>query len=345
MTRTAAGRIARATVFTVTIGLAAWGVFHFARQVGGAADGQASTTVVTDSRGADPALAPRFERLGGPDRTVVRTSAGAVLATLTDGARTAAITGPRRTFSEPRTTTAAVVTSTWVRLLPGEWRAGDEHAPWFGAWLARALDDREPDLLAVATQYLDGAPNEHDAKGVRFRGDAAFGPVAASGAGRLERSDFVDYLGVAWTFPDGTKRKPDRSRFGAADCSGFVRLVFGYRGGYPLRGGNEPGPGLPRRAYAMAESGPGVVLVPNTHTRATDYSRLQAGDLVFFESEDGDAQVDHSGIYLGIDTEGHHRFVSSRERANGPTMGDLGGTSLLDDDGHYSRAWRTARRL
>ncbi|MGH3861969.1 NlpC/P60 family protein [Actinokineospora sp.] len=345
MPNAAAGRIARATVFTVTIGLAAWGVFHFARQVGGAADGQASTTLVTDSRGADPAGPLRYERLSGPDRTVVRTSSGAVLATLTDGARTAAITGPRRTLSEPKTTTASVVTSTWVRLLPGEWRAGEEDAPWFGPWLAKARDDREPDLLAIATQYLDGAPNEHDGNGVRFRGDAAFGPVAASGVGRLERSDFVDYLGVTWTFPDGAKRKPDRTRHGAADCSGFVRLVFGYRGGYPLLGGNDPGPGLPRRAYAMAESGPGVVLVPNTHTTATDYARLQPGDLVFFESEDDDTQVDHSGIYLGIDTYGHHRFVSSRERANGPTMGDLGGTSLLDDGGHYSRAWRTARRV
>ena len=42
---------------------------------------------------------------------------------------------------------------------------------------------------------------------------------------------------------------------------------------------------------------------------------------------------------------GHHRFLSSRGKADGPTLGDLGGTSLLDDGGHYSRGFRTARRL
>jgi hypothetical protein len=32
-------------------------------------------------------------------------------------------------------------------------------------------------------------------------------------------------------------------------------------------------------------------------------------------------------------------------RADGPTLGDLGGTSLLDDGGYYSRSLRSAKRL
>jgi len=50
-------------------------------------------------------------------------------------------------------------------------------------------------------------------------------------------------------------------------------------------------------------------------------------------------------MYLGVDSGGHHRFVSSRKTANGPTLGDLGGKSLLDGTGHYAVSFRAARRL
>ncbi|GLZ34697.1 hypothetical protein Lesp02_68840 [Lentzea sp. NBRC 105346] len=295
-----------------------------------------------------PALstsALRFERVDGPPRTVVRDERGAVVATLTDGARTATIIGPARTFKDPKFTPAQIDSTVWVRLLDQPWVAGAEQAEWFRPWLDRVRADQSPDALATAMQYVDGAPAESDAKSVRFRGDAAFGPVAASGAGRLEQSDFQDYLGVSWTFPDAGTRKPKPAHSGALDCSGFVRIVYGYRLGFPLLGNNDAGPGLPRRAYAIAESAPGVVLVPNRKQRVTDYAVLQPGDLVFFEVEDADDQLDHAGIYLGVDSTGHHRFVSSRERANGPTFGDLGGTSLLDDGGMYSRGFRSARRI
>lgn len=287
----------------------------------------------------------RYERLPDPPRTVVHDALGATVATLTDGARTAVLTGPLRTFEEPLATAAKVQTSAWVRLLAQPWRAGEENAPWFRPWLDTVLEDRSPDVLAVATEYLQGAPAQTDGNGVRFRGDASFGPVSATGAGRLERSDFYQYLGVPFTFPDGVTVKPDPTHYGAVDCSGFVRLVYGYRLGYPLLGRNAPGPGLPRRAFAIAEFGPGVLVVPNTRQPSTDYDRLQPGDLVFFEVEGGEEQLDHSGIYLGVDTEGHRRFISSRELVNGPTLGDVGGTSLLDDGGHYSRAFRAARRI
>lgn len=294
---------------------------------------------------ASPGAAFRFDRLDGPPRTVVRDPKGAVVATLTDGARTVSLAGAARTFKEPQFTTATVNSAVWVRLLEKPWVAGEEKASWFRPWLDKALADQSPDVLAVAMEYIQGAPAEKDAKAVRFRGDAAFGPVAASGAGRLEQSDFLDYLGMRWNFPDAGARSPKPAHNGALDCSGFVRMVYGYRLGYPLLGNNAAGPGLPRRAFAIAEAGPGTLIVANKRARSTEYAALQPGDLVFFEVEDGEDQLDHVGIYLGLDSDGHHRFVSSRERANGPTFGDLGGTSLLDDGGMYSRGFRAARRI
>jgi cell wall-associated NlpC family hydrolase len=56
-----------------------------------------------------------------------------------------------------------------------------------------------------------------------------------------------------------------------------------------------------------------------------DFSRIGIGDLVFFDADSKDgSQIDHVGMYLGRDSEDHHRFISSRKRADGPTMGDLG---------------------
>jgi len=294
---------------------------------------------------ADAAPELSYERVNSPARTVVRNKDGAVVATFTDDARTALISGARRTFSEPKATAAAVNTSAWVRLLPQPWVAGAEKAAWFEEWFRSARADTSPDVLAVAAQYTIDAPAEKDAKGVRFKGDASFGPVKASGAGRQEQSDFYDYLGVPWEFQNGPAGEPDRSRYGSVDCSGYIRLVFGYRFGMPMHNTNTSGPGLPRRAFAISEFGPGVQLVRNELRRATNYAALQPGDLVFFEVEDDPQTLDHVGIYLGIDDRGKHRFISSRERINGPTMGDVGGTSLLDDGGMYSNAWRSARRL
>ena len=350
-------RSVRVAVIMGVIGLSSAAVVHFARQ------GQRTPSALTPPESGPAQVVEidgtvsggvssvggsatfRFERMDTPARTVVRDGRGTVVATLTDGASTVVLTGPARSFEEPQFTTAKINTTAWVRLLPQPWHGGAEKAEWFRPWLDNALRDQSPDVLAVATEYLYGAEAEKDEKAVRFRGDAAFGPVAPSGAGRLEQSDFHDYLGVPWTFPDVGVRQPKPAHNGALDCSGFVRMVYGYRLGYPLRGTNTPGPGLPRRAFAIAESGPGTLLVPNRRQRSVEYGVLQPGDLVFFEVEDGEDQLDHTGIYLGIDSAGYHRFVSSREKANGPTLGDLGGKSLLDDGGMYSRGFRAARRI
>lgn len=303
--------------------------------------------------GAD-ARAPRvavaeltYRRLDGPARTVALAPDGAVVATMTDAARTVALAGPKRTLADPGFTTATVSTRTRVRLLPQPWTAGAEAEPWFRAWVTAALADRGPDVLDVAAQYLHDQPTEADAAGVRFRGDAGFGPER--GDDRAENSDFYDYLGVPWTFPGGERKEPNPARARDVDCSGFVRLVYGYRMGLPLLGTNTAGrvgddQGLPRRAYAIAAFGPGAMVIDDRHARVLDYGALQTGDLLFFDL-DGDPQLDHVAIYLGLDSDGHHRFVSSRAKADGPTLGDLGGTSLLDDGGYYSRGFRAARRL
>jgi cell wall-associated NlpC family hydrolase len=302
-------------------------------------------TAATGSRHPVPTAGQlQYQRLDGPARTIARTPAGEVVATMTDGARTVALLGPERTFADPDFTVATVTTTTWVRFLPQEWTSGSERQPWFAPWLDQALRDTSADLFAMALQYLRGQPAETDAEGVTYRGDAGFGPEITGTNAREENSDFYDYLGVPWTFPDDEQETPDPARYRDIDCSGFLRLVLGYRMGYPLRNTNDPGPGLPRRAYAMAGVGPGTVVIPDRGATAADYSALQPGDLVFFNI-DADPQIDHSAIYLGLDDTGHHRFLSSRGRADGPTFGDFGGTSLLDDGGHYSRGFRTARRL
>lgn len=309
--------------------------------------GQAETDrVVVVTQQAAAGGQRHVSRLAVPARTVVTDDRGTVLATFTDGARTAVLKGPTRTFSDPKFTTATVTTTAWVRLLPEPWTPESDRAPWFGTWLDNSLADTGPDVLAVATDYLDGAPTRTDDDGVPYAGDAAFGPEIGTGKGRLERSDFYDYLGVPWRFPDAPAQRAEQGRFRMVDCSGFVRLVYGYRMGIPLRGSNNPGPGLPRRAWAIAEYGPGTRVIEERDEPATEYDVLQPGDLVFFNIDPQlGPQIDHTGIYLGVDSTGHHRFFSSRAKANGPTIGDLGGTSLLDDGGYYAQSFRTARRL
>ncbi|MFD8753509.1 C40 family peptidase [Kitasatospora sp. NPDC059577] len=307
--------------------------------------------------GTAPPARYRYERLAGPDHTVVRDDRGGVVATLSDGARTAVLAGPSRTFAEPVTTAATVVTDSWVRLMPQPWKAGAEQEAWFRTWFQQSLGSTADDVLAAATQYVAGAPAEKDAKGVRFKGDASFGPLNPNGSAgndlRLEQTDFFDYLGVPYTFADKVTRQPDRTRFGSFDCSGFVRMVYGYRSGYPLLSRDAAGPGLPRTANGLARVGPGVPVIPlataagsDTTLRPVSIDPLQPGDLVFFEIDARTgARLDHTGIYLGLDTDGHPRYISSREEADGPTFGDKGGTARLDDNGMYAKGLRSAKRL
>jgi cell wall-associated NlpC family hydrolase len=294
----------------------------------------------------DPA-ALRFARRTDPPRTVVTDGAGGPVAVFTDGARTVRLTGASRTFREPEFTKATITTDAWVRLAPQDWKAGAEKEAWFAPWLNGARADKAPDALAVALEYLHGAPERKDAKGVRYAGDAEFGPFSQTDPdGRAENSDFFDYLGVKWNFPDGGRSAPQPGRYGDLDCSGYLRMVYGYRLGYPVRSANTAGVGLPRRAFAMAQFGPGAVVLPDRKAPPTELDRLQEGDLVFFNLDPSDGPaMDHSGIYLGVDDGGHHRFLSSRSKANGPTFGDLGGVAILDGTGTFASKFRVARRL
>jgi cell wall-associated NlpC family hydrolase len=329
--------------------LAAVGGYAFFR-LRGPATAQAEAEAVF-SHGSPAPLdggAFTFARLTGPDRTLVRDGRGATVASFTDGARTVLITGPERTFTEPAHTTDSITTTAWIRLTPQEWRAGSEEASWFRPWLEAARVDTTPDALAVATEYTQDAPDRKDGKGIRYAGDASFGPISESDPdGRAENSDFYDYLGISWQFPDAGQVRPKNDRYGNVDCSGYLRLVYGYRLGYPLRNANTAGVGLPRRAFAMSQFGPGVEVVPNRGVPPQDYHQLQPGDLLFFHSDPGTApaRTDHSGIFIGVDSAGHYRFISSRSKADGPTFGDTGGAALLDSGGYWSQRFRNARRI
>ena len=286
-------------------------------------------------------------RKNAPNRTEILTRQGRVVAVMTDGARTAHQQGPKRTFSESRFTPAKIVTTEYVRLAPREWYPAAVNEPWFAQWLAKAVADKSPDVLALAFEYTYGAQPKKDKNGRQYSGDAAFGPLSdIDPDGRAENSDFYDYLGTDWEFKDGVTEEPTASHMLSLDCSGFIRMVYGYRLGYPLLGGNDKGPGLPRRAIAMGGVGPGVQLMPNTGKRATNIDRLMPGDIILFNA--GPVQnkhIEHSGIYLGVDDRGHRRFISSRSQANGPTMGDLHGESILDGSGYWAVRLRTARRI
>lgn len=301
----------------------------------------------------------RYERLAKPARTVVRDANGAVVGTFTDGARTAVLTGPSRTFSEPRTTKAKVTTDAWVRLMPQAWTKGAETSGWFKDWFKKNLNSTSDDVFAVAMQYGDKAPTHRNSAGQRTRGDAVFGPISNNARYdlRLEQSDFYDYLGVAWQFKDGDLEYPEQNKYGALDCSGFVRMVYGYRMGYPLNGTDtSTGTGLPRTANGMGKSNVGVPVIPlkttgsnvplKMYARPKSIDTLQPGDLLFWklDSRTG-TRLDHTGIYMGLDTDGHPRFISSRKEANGPTMGDIGGDARLDGNGMYATYLSAAKRL
>jgi hypothetical protein len=285
-----------------------------------------------------------FVRVDDPPRTLVLTALGDRVATLTDGARTAVFRGPARTFAEPEVTSAVVTTNDWVRVAPQPWRQGGEQDPVLGSWVLNALNDRTPDVLDLSMQYRRNTPDLHDDKGIRYAGRAFFGPLVDGE--RVSDADFNDYLGVPWTH-GGVVRPPDALRKDSLDCSGYLRMVFGYRAGYPL-GWAPSHVRLPRQAKDFEAGAPGAVIVANTGARPAEdrLERLQTGDVLAFDLDPADGPLlDHSAIYLGVDSAGQPRFISSRKTYNGPTMGDKYGASVLTGDGVLAQAFRLARRV
>jgi cell wall-associated NlpC family hydrolase len=302
---------------------------------------------------ADPGK-QTWSRLENPARSVLRGADGQIKAVFTDGARTATLSGPARTFQEPTSTATKVSTTDWVRLMPEPWSEGAEKQKWFKDWYAENKDSKKDDIFAFAFQYVAGAPQKKDEQGVVYAGDANFGPLNTGGAEggdlRLEQSDFYDYLGVPYPFRDGVVGQPEGMRARSIDCSGFIRMVLGYRARYPLMSSDTSGDGLPRTANGMARSKEGADILPLTGVTAKDrpsaIDQLQPGDLVFFKLDTRTGpRLDHVGLVLGHDTEGHLIFVSSREEVNGPTIGDVGGVSRLDGNGYYAKTLRSAKRL
>jgi len=122
-------------------------------------------------------------------------------------------------------------------------------------------------------------------------------------------------------------------------------MVWGYRRHLP--GNNfpstvplclkpqKPRRAIPCRAFEICNAAPGVVIVPNTKVQVKDFSQLGIGDLVFFDADESDGtRIDHVGMYLGLDAGNHHRFISSRKGANGPTLGDYQGNPFLTGLGY-----------
>lgn len=284
-----------------------------------------------------PQKSYNYQRESNPSRTVVAESDGSWLATFTDGSYTVTLRGPERAFSEV-STDASVATTTWVRALPEPFNGEVSEK-----LISQMLSDTSPDILQIEMQYIQGAEPIYDGDGLKVAGDADYGPMQEDGT-RAEGSDFNDYLGIPWSYDTGVD-EPETEQIGSLDCSGFVRMVFGYRGGLPVSI-DPDGESIPRRSFQILDTAPGVITTPNNGEQVTDLSRLIPGDLVYFDAsiDDGE-QIDHVGIYLGADTSGNYRFLSSRKTPNGPTMGDTSAKSILNGSGYYASAFRAVRRL
>jgi hypothetical protein len=263
-------------------------------------------------------------------------------AILTDGARTMTFIGDKRTFTERDTTRAKVTTDHWVRVAPQVWHPAALGETWFREYFRTTVDSTKADILATAMQYQDGAPMLRDDDGVPYAGDASFGLLREGDD--VDGADFYDYLGIGWRFPDGTRKQSDPKWYRKLDCSGFLRLIYGYRSGIAISDQNDGTDGLPRTAQAMATNSQAVTIAAgDTDAQAPKtLEHLEPGDLVFFALR-SDTHMSHSGIYIGDDQDGHLRFISSRTQINGPTFGDYRAKSILDTGVFRHRLRRVIR--
>lgn len=284
-----------------------------------------------------------------PDRTEVRRrDDGAVMATLTVGARTVVVAGPQRRFTEPSATSAVVDSTSWVRIAPQPWQPRARIDEDLASWLLDQLQDQNPpvDVLAASMQYLADAPEGRNQEGVRYIGDAGFGYVHT--ADERDGADFYDYLEIPWKFPDSGRARPAKRWDRELDCSGYVRLIYGYRFGLPLLNApvNTTVDGLPRTASSMAAYARSVLIAAGRTPSQppSKLSAVQPGDLVFFALHDDPNLITHSGIYIGKDQNGGMRFVSSRGTVDGPSFGDVRGDGVIDS-GYFGQRLRRVIRL
>ncbi len=248
------------------------------------------------------------------------------------------------TISGQWPTPPVVTHNVWIRLLDQPFAGTVDEV-----WLRARLADTTPDILATAMQYVNGAPPVLDPlqSNLQIAGKAQYGPLLPDGS-RQEGADFNDYLGVPWQYGASTDN-PEAGQFKCLDCSGFVRMVYGYQHGLPLTLTTFDGLAIPRVSSNIANNGPGVVVAANTGTPPS-MTAVQPGDIVCFDADtsnpdEEEGQIDHNGIYMGLDNLGKRRFASSRKTISGPTISDLGGPSLLDGTGLYARSLRLVRRF
>ncbi|MYY83038.1 hypothetical protein GT044_17520 [Streptomyces sp. SID335] len=244
----------------------------------------------------------------------------------------------------------------WVRLLDapfdGEWTPAVEAVVrgWAGSMA--------PDVFSYAMMFLPGAPHVRGADvrvgGADVLGEAGYGEPDSQGLLPVG-ADFHDYMQQPWAFPDET-RKPEVNQHRHLDCSGYVRMVYGFHMGVGMVAVKDPArKALPRKSGAMVDFAPGVRVAQRVGGGGSgvDLGQLQPGDLVLFDVHDvaGDPDdpesydVDHVGVYLGLDQEGKRRFLSSRKSADGPTMADVSGASVLDGAGIYADSLHTVHRI
>ncbi len=286
------------------------------------------------------------------------------VASFTAGAYTVHMEGPSRSFTWGAPAVVTVITTSWVRTLP---------LPFDPATPASTLTNW---LNAARAKNCDAPTGAKDIIGIAF--DYAEG--TALDARHEWGADFHDFLGTSWDPSDASARNADPTQLGKLDCSGYVRLVWGARANFSYEGAeamiplslNEYAGAIPRTSRQQYSVGPGKVIVPfrlqptdglaangGTPT-AAELSALQVGDVVFFDlncdysladpacSADPSTAVTHVGLYLGADSAAHLRFISSRLSADGPTMGNLGGWSILDltrKSTYFPKRFRAARRF
>ncbi|MFJ5774628.1 NlpC/P60 family protein [Streptomyces sp. NPDC093094] len=240
-----------------------------------------------------------------------------------------------------------VTHDTWVRVLSepfdGTWTSALEQR--IRSWAG----DTSPDALTYSSMYRPYAPAVTDParQNAQTLGESGYSALLASGQ-REVGADFHEYMGLAWTFPSGESvtTTPDPKWLKNLDCSGFVRMVYGYHLGVPMGLAQDSERRyLPRTSQKQAASSPGVVVAQATDA-PPPLTALRIGDVLFWNDPD-DGAVSHTGIYMGVDQHGRRRFVSSRKTPDGPTMGDIGGKSIIDGTASdlYTDKLRVIRRF
>jgi cell wall-associated NlpC family hydrolase len=265
------------------------------------------------------------------------------------------MSGDERSFTENSIT---VTHNTWVRLLTAPF-SGTVDTAWINArLLENTVNTTVKDVLAHAMDYIEAGTL-----------NAKYGPNDST-----EGSDFNDYLGITYTYTPHWSTSLNKlvtswtdgfetSRATALDCSGFMRMVWGYRMGVPMCfnvNPNDPNGRMPRRSFQIWDNAPGRKVMTdyvwNAASAADKLASIRIGDLVFFNADtsgtDEKTRVDHVGMYIGRDGANNMRFIHSRKSDNvGPTFTkDLNGKSILNNDGtgqyfFYVRSLVGARRI